>query len=141
MLELTFIQNVLLYLSVRSTRHFKSFFYINIYQGLFNVSHAVFRKIQEVGLQTRYKLFLNFITPQNATSSAYLPHQHVVHTLESIKAQVPHEQWRRQQAFTGGGGATRLEWGPTCAAISTQTWTPVKNLTNIFQILCMISLC
>ena len=38
-----------------------------------------------------------------------------------------------------GGGETRLVWGPTCAAISTQTWTPVKNLTNISQILCMIS--
>ena len=41
----------------------------------------------------------------------------------------------------GKGGPTKLVCGPTCAAINTQTWTPVKNLTNISQILCMISVC
>ena len=62
-------------------------------------------------------------------------------------------QWRRQQAFTGGakggqqdsgggqqdsggGGQQDSGGGATCAAISTQTWTPVKSLTiySIFDI-------
>ena len=43
--------------------------------------------------------------------------------------------------FTGGANETGV--GPTCAAISTQTWTPVQNLTNISQILydkCMLKI-
>ena len=47
-----------------------------------------------------------------------------------------HFQWRRHQAFTGGGQRNSGGGGGTCAAISTQTWTLVKNVTiySIFDI-------
>lgn len=58
----------------------------------FHLSQAVYRKVQEVGLQTRYlndaelSLLIKMLP-----ALAYLPPQHVVPTFESLKTQFPHE--------------------------------------------------
>ena len=59
------------------------------------MTKAVYRKIQEVGLQTRYLNDLEFsLLLKMLPDLAYLPPQHVVQTFESLKTQVPHVHYR-----------------------------------------------
>ena len=78
----------------------------------FYLSQAVYRKIQEVGLQTRYLNDLEFsLLLKMLPALAYLPPQHVVHTFEILKTQISHEALPLYDYFENTYVGRRDEFG------------------------------